>query len=95
MSAIDAKENVKHVEDSDVAIYDTEALKKIHRHGPKGVVDAAAELLAAAGAPVNYSVTERKRLLRMIDIYVCIPMCLVYFIQQVSRFRVMATDPCH
>lgn len=48
-------------------------------------LDDAARLLAEAGGHVEYTEAENKRVLRKIDIYVCIPMCLIYFIQQVSN----------
>jgi hypothetical protein len=47
-------------------------------------LDDAARLLAEAGGHVEYSHADGKRVLRMIDFYVCLPMCLTYFIQQVS-----------
>lgn len=46
-------------------------------------LDEAAQILANAGT-VEYTHEEGKRVLRKIDLYVCLPMCLTYFIQQVS-----------
>lgn len=46
-------------------------------------LDDAARLLAEAGGHVDYTPQDGKRVLRMIDFYVCLPMCLTYFIQQV------------
>lgn len=59
---------------------DLEGNQKLHRHGAAGKEDEAARLMAEQGQ-VNYSVEERKRVLRKIDIAVCIPLCLTYFIQ--------------
>lgn len=47
-------------------------------------LDDAAKLLEDAGGHVEYTHAENKRVLRLIDFYVCLPMCLVYFIQQVG-----------
>jgi hypothetical protein len=46
-------------------------------------LDDAARILQEAGE-VDYSPEMAKRVLRKIDIYVCLPMCLTYFVQQVS-----------
>ena len=42
-------------------------------------MDDAARLLEEAGGHVEYSVEDMKRVLRKIDIYVCIPMCITYW----------------
>lgn len=47
-------------------------------------MDDAAKLLEQAGA-FTASAQDRKRVLRQIDIFVCIPMCIVYFIQQMDK----------
>ncbi len=86
MADIDGKQDVfvsEHVEHSAPNL-DAGAVKELHRHGLEGEEDQAAKILEAAGGQVNYSAQERKRLLRKIDFYVCVPMCLTYFIQQVS-----------
>jgi NAD(P)H-dependent flavin oxidoreductase YrpB (nitropropane dioxygenase family) len=71
---------------------DPEAISRMHRHGAKGVMDEAARILQEAGGHVEYTPDERRRLLRRIDIYVCIPMCLTYFIQQVRARFVARAD---
>ncbi|ORX39563.1 major facilitator superfamily domain-containing protein [Kockovaella imperatae] len=48
-------------------------------------LDDAAKLLAEAGGHVEYTRAEGRRVLRKIDLYVCLPMCLVYFIQQMDK----------
>lgn len=56
-------------------------------HKKKGVntqMDDAAAILAAAGER-DYSLAERKRVLRRIDLFVCLPMCLVYLLQQLDK----------
>jgi hypothetical protein len=50
-------------------------------------LDDAAKLLAEAGGHVEYTAADSNRVRRTIDFYVCLPMCLVYFIQQVSAPR--------
>lgn len=72
---------VEHVDNtSAVPELDLEAKRQLHRHGAAGKLDEAARLMAEQGQ-VNYSADERKRVLRKIDIFVCIPLCLTYFIQ--------------
>ncbi|RSH85367.1 hypothetical protein EHS25_004763 [Saitozyma podzolica] len=51
-------------------------------------LDDAARLLAEAGGHVDYTPQDGKRILRMIDFYVCLPMCLTYFIQQMDKSSV-------
>ena len=56
-------------------------------HNKKGVntqMDDAAAILAAAGER-DFSLDERKRVLRRIDIFVCLPMCIVYLLQQLDK----------
>ncbi|WVQ69752.1 uncharacterized protein L199_007972 [Kwoniella botswanensis] len=48
-------------------------------------LDEAADLLRENGGHVEYTVEDRKRVLRMVDIYVCIPMCIVYLVQQLDK----------
>lgn len=52
-------------------------------------LDDAAKLLEEAGGHVEYTHADNKRILRLIDFYVCLPMCLVYFIQQVGYLSKM------
>jgi len=60
-------------------------------HGRKGAntqLDDAAKLLADAGGHVEYTPEDSKRVLRRIDLFVCLPMCLIYFIQQMDKSSV-------
>jgi hypothetical protein len=57
------------------------------RGGANTQLDDAARLLAEAGG-VDYTAEDSKRVLRKIDLYVCLPMCLIYFIQQVSMLLI-------
>lgn len=50
-------------------------------------MDEAARILAEAGQR-DYPLADRKRVLRRIDLYVCLPMCLVYFLQQLDKSSV-------
>lgn len=54
------------------------------KHTVNTQLDDAAKLLEEAGGHVEYTHADNKRILRLIDFYVCLPMCLVYFIQQVG-----------
>ncbi|KAK8846532.1 hypothetical protein IAR55_005618 [Kwoniella newhampshirensis] len=51
-------------------------------------LDDAARLLQEAGGHVEYTAEDSKRVLRLIDFYVCLPMCLIYFIQQLDKSSV-------
>jgi hypothetical protein len=42
-------------------------------------LDDAARLLDEAGGHVEYSMAEMKQVLRRIDFYVCLPMCITYW----------------
>jgi hypothetical protein len=50
-------------------------------------MDEAARILAEAGHR-EYTPEEKKRVLRRIDLFVCLPMCLVYFLQQLDKSSV-------
>lgn len=77
----DEKEISQHVEQQ-LPVVDTEAQKP--KYAANSQLDDAARLLAEAGGHVEYTPAEAKRVLRRIDFFVCLPMCLTYFIQQVS-----------
>lgn len=47
-------------------------------------LDEAARILAESGGHRSFTDEEKRRVLRKVDIFVCIPMCITYFIQQVS-----------
>lgn len=48
-------------------------------------MDEAARILAEAGGQHNFSAEEKRRILRRVDLFVCVPMCITYFMQQVSH----------
>ncbi|KAI9631709.1 major facilitator superfamily domain-containing protein [Dioszegia hungarica] len=50
-------------------------------------LDDAARILAEAGE-FEYTAAQAKRVLRKIDLYVCLPMCLTYFVQQLDKSSV-------
>ena len=95
MSARDEKDVIEFQNEQkpEVVHYDPEAGDKLHRHGVTDKADEVAGILAAAGGEqVDYTAAEKKRLLRKIDFYVCVPMCLTYFIQQVNPQALRSTD---
>ncbi|GFZ48430.1 LOW QUALITY PROTEIN: hypothetical protein JCM24511_06178 [Saitozyma sp. JCM 24511] len=55
------------------------------RHKANNQMDDAAKILEEAGGSISYTQEDQKRLLRKIDLYVALPMCLVYFIQQLDK----------
>lgn len=77
----DEKEISQHVEQHMPEV-DAEAQKP--KFAANSQLDDAARLLAEAGGHVEYTNAEAKRVLRRIDLFVCLPMCLTYFVQQVS-----------
>ena len=66
--------------------HDEEAHQK-PKYAANSQLDEAAQILANAGT-VEYTHEEGRRVLRKIDLYVCLPMCLTYFIQQVRLYSV-------
>lgn len=77
----DEKDMIQHV-DHPQTLHDTEAAKP--KYAANSQLDDAARLLQEAGGHVEYTQEESRRVLRKIDIFVCLPMCLVYFVQQVG-----------
>ncbi|KAL7424634.1 hypothetical protein Q5752_000318 [Cryptotrichosporon argae] len=78
------KHEVQHVEDTHVA---PAAPRGRGHSGANTQLDDAARLLQEAGG-VEYTQEESKRVLRRIDLYVCLPMCITYFIQQMDKSSV-------
>lgn len=66
---------VEHIEASPQL--DTEHATSKYRANTQ--LDDAARLLQEAGGHVEYSPEESKRILRRIDLYVCLPMCITYW----------------
>ena len=81
----DTKEGLtQHVEANEL---DPESGPK-RRKGVNRQMDDAAALLEEAGlatGQLEASPEERKRVLRKIDLYVCVPMCIVYCIQSLDK----------
>jgi hypothetical protein len=75
----DLKRDVLHVENTDV-----EADGKPVYHSDK-VDDVAYILDQAAGEQIEISEQDRKRILRKIDLWVCVPLCIVYTIQSLDK----------
>lgn len=57
------------------------------KYAANNQLDEAAKILSEAGQ-VEYTHEEGRRVLRKIDFYVCLPMCLTYFIQQLDKSSV-------
>ncbi|WVQ81318.1 hypothetical protein IAT38_003441 [Cryptococcus sp. DSM 104549] len=77
----DVKEGIDHVENA-IEVQDLEV-----GHGKKKTnyqVDEAARILRERGT-VEYTVDDSKRVLRRIDFFVCVPMCMVYMLQQLDK----------
>jgi len=84
MSRIEDEKDIHaHIDNAALPEVDAESGGK-PKYAANSQLDDAARLLQEAGG-VEYTAAESKRVLRMIDLWVCLPMCLTYFIQQVSR----------
>ena len=86
----DEKDAARHVEDTHLPQVDPESQKP--KYSANTQLDDAAKLLEEAGGHVEYTAADQKRVLRKIDLFVCLPMCLVYFIQQVSAIVAIGTS---
>lgn len=53
-----------------------------------GKLDDAARILHEAGGQHEFSAEDRRRVLRRIDLFVCVPMCITYFLQQASPLSI-------
>ncbi|WWC87419.1 uncharacterized protein L201_002308 [Kwoniella dendrophila CBS 6074] len=91
------KQYTTHLEDEKVMpqehietahTFDPESLHTTAKKGANTQLDDAARLLQEAGGHVEYTPQESKRVLKKIDLFVCLPMCLVYFIQQLDKSSV-------
>lgn len=80
----DEKEDIKDTAEVQHVEYDAEAGKP--KYAANTQLDDAARILAEAG-PRDVTPEENRRVLRKIDLYVCLPMCIVYLIQQVCLTR--------
>lgn len=83
----DEKDTIESGEHLEHAFVDDLEAGPKSKYAANTQMDDAAKLLAEAGGHVEYSPADSKRVLRKIDLYVCLPMCLVYCIQQVSTRR--------
>ncbi|RSH94851.1 hypothetical protein EHS25_004657 [Saitozyma podzolica] len=54
-------------------------------HLPGKNAEEAARILEAAGGGIEYTLADNKRILRKIDLFVCVPMCLTYLLQQLDK----------
>ncbi|OCF32432.1 allantoate transporter [Kwoniella heveanensis BCC8398] len=92
---VDDKQVVEHVDDAQLHT-DVNHLEEGHGKNKKTAnnqLEEAAKILEQAGAGnasgrIEYTTDDGKRVLRMIDIYVCIPMCIVYCMQQLDKMTV-------
>lgn len=65
---------------------DAETGKRPVRSTANNQLDDAARLLREAGG-IEVTLEENKRVLRRIDLFVCVPMCIVYWLQQLDKVR--------
>ncbi|WWC88254.1 uncharacterized protein L201_003161 [Kwoniella dendrophila CBS 6074] len=77
-------EDKKYAEEHIEGINDAPVLDGKKKHTANRQLDEAAEYLAQAG-PVEYTAEERNAVIRKIDLFVCVPMCMTYFLQQLDK----------
>ncbi|WRT69284.1 uncharacterized protein IL334_006268 [Kwoniella shivajii] len=80
----DDKPVIDHVDDVNASNQISELENGRKKKTANRQLDEAQEILARAGH-VEYTDEDNKRVLRKIDIFVCIPMCIVYCIQQLDK----------
>jgi hypothetical protein len=75
-----------HADDTENAL-DAKHLEGGKKKGVNTQLDDAAALLAAHGGHIEYTPEENKRVLRMIDLYVCVPVSCreAYHVRERSR----------
>lgn len=54
------------------------------KHGANTQLDDAARILAESDIK-DFSQAEKKRVLRKVDLWVCLPMCIIYCVQQLDK----------
>lgn len=74
---------VEHLEDVAHDINPEAAVPK--SRGANTQLDDAARILAQVGGSIEVSAADRKRVLRSVDLWVCVPMCIVYCIQSLDK----------
>nr|XP_018261920.1 allantoate transporter [Kwoniella dejecticola CBS 10117]OBR84078.1 allantoate transporter [Kwoniella dejecticola CBS 10117] len=77
-------EEKKDIEEQVDGTNSSPVLEEKKRHTANNQLDEAAAYLAQAGH-VEYTAEERKAVIRKIDLFVCVPMCLTYFLQQLDK----------
>ncbi|WVQ83847.1 hypothetical protein IAT38_005991 [Cryptococcus sp. DSM 104549] len=83
----DEKIASEHIETAPTTSYDPEK-GQTKKRTVNTQLDDAARLLEEAGGQIEYTHADNKRVLRLVDLYVCLPMCLIYFIQQLDKSSV-------
>ncbi|BEJ16693.1 hypothetical protein CspHIS471_0600940 [Cutaneotrichosporon sp. HIS471] len=78
--------SVEHIEAPE--LHDVEHASSKPKYKANTQLDDAARLLEEAGGHIEYSLAEMKKVLRRIDFYVCFPMCITYWIQQMDKSSV-------
>jgi hypothetical protein len=86
----DTKGDIVEMEEARAAAGDTPVTLMDHESNQKGShskrhLDDAAVLLQAAGESIQYTTAESRRVLRKIDLWVCVPMCIIYTIQNMDK----------
>ncbi|TXT08534.1 uncharacterized protein COLE_05458 [Cutaneotrichosporon oleaginosum] len=82
---MDEKREVEHVQALE---RDAEHASHKPKYKANTQLDDAARLLEEAGGHVEYTLDEMKQVLRRIDFYVCLPMCITYWIPQMDKSSV-------
>lgn len=86
----DPKGDIVQAEEARAAAFGTPEPVIDHESNQKGHhskihLDDAAAVLEAGGGSVQYTTAESKRVLRKVDLWVCVPMCIIYTIQNMDK----------
>lgn len=85
-AVVETKEDILHVEDAQNG--DSDGGLHIKRRGANTQLDDAFAILDSAGGQSDASPEDRKRILRKLDLYVCVPMCIYLYSSAVSGISV-------
>jgi hypothetical protein len=71
--------------ESKTSIVHAEEAGSKHRHGTQDGLDDVNDVVKEAGGDFKVSLNDSRRILRKIDLFVCVPMCIVYGLQNLDK----------
>jgi hypothetical protein len=76
--------DISHLEQPQMAALESGS-RHYHKTTAETYADEAAKIIAEASGPIEVSVEDNKRVLRKIDLFVCLPMCIIHRLQQLDK----------